>query len=45
MEKSKTRDKFTSKAQEEGYLARSVFKLKSIQNRYKIIKEGDKVLD
>lgn len=38
-------DKFTKKAFQEGYNARSVFKLRDIQNKFKIIKEGDKVLD
>ena len=39
------KDKFTSKAFSEGYLARSIYKLKDIQRKYKIIKQKDKVLD
>ncbi len=39
------KDKFTSKAKAEGYKARSVFKLKSLNNRFKLIKEGNRVLD
>lgn len=41
----KQRDKFTKRAHAEGYLARSVYKLKDIQKRFKIIKKGDLVLD
>ncbi len=36
---------YTRKAREEGYPARSVYKLKEIDERYKIIKKGDAVLD
>ncbi len=39
------RDKFTAKAKAEGYKARSVFKLKNINNKFKLIKQEDKVLD
>tara|TARA_Y100000310_G_scaffold187381_1_gene187417 strand:- start:3941 stop:4498 length:558 start_codon:yes stop_codon:yes gene_type:complete len=39
------RDKFTTKAFSEGYLARSIYKLKDIQKKYHIIKEKDNVLD
>ena len=39
------RDKFTNRAYFEGYLARSIFKLKSIDNKFKIFKRGDQVLD
>ena len=39
------KDKFTTKAFSEGYLARSVFKLKYIQKKYKIIKKNYKILD
>jgi 23S rRNA (uridine2552-2'-O)-methyltransferase len=39
------KDKFTSKAKSEGYKARSVYKLKSINNKFRLIKEGTKVLD
>jgi len=38
-------DKFTKKAKKEGYNARSVFKLKWLNDNYKIIKKGDSVLD
>lgn len=38
-------DKFTRKAFSEGYSARSVYKLKDIQRKFKIIKRGDVVLD
>lgn len=41
----KQRDKFTKRALAEGYLARSVYKLKDIQKRFKIIRKGDNVLD
>lgn len=36
---------YTRKAREEGYPARSVYKLKEIDEKYRIIKEGDAVLD
>jgi len=36
---------YTRKAKEEGYPARSVYKLKEIDEKYKIFKKGDKVLD
>ena len=39
------RDKITIKAKGEGYRARSVYKLFSINKRYSVIREGDKVLD
>ncbi len=39
------RDKFTSKARSEGYKARSVYKLKNINNKFKLIKSGSRVLD
>lgn len=38
-------DKFTKRALEEGYLARSIFKIRNIQNRYHVIKKGNYVLD
>lgn len=38
-------DKFTRKAFSEGYSSRSVYKLKDLQKRFKIIKKGDSVLD
>jgi len=36
---------YTRKAQEEGYPARSVYKLKEIVEKYKVIKKRDRVLD
>jgi 23S rRNA (uridine2552-2'-O)-methyltransferase len=39
------KDKFTAKAKAEGYKARSVYKLKNINNKFKLIKPEDKVLD
>ncbi len=39
------RDKYFRKAKEEGYRARSAYKLKEIIARYKIVKRGDRVLD
>lgn len=39
------RDKVTIKAKGEGYRARSVYKLFSINKRYCVFKEGNKVLD
>lgn len=38
-------DKWAKKAKEKGYPARSVFKLMEIQEKYKIIKKGNTVLD
>lgn len=38
-------DHYTAKAKAEGYRARSVYKLKEIQERFKVIRSGDKVLD
>ena len=38
-------DRFFQKAKEEGYRARSVYKLKDIQKRFHLIKYGDCVLD
>jgi len=43
-EKSK-KDFYTKKAKEEGYPARSVYKLQEIDEKYHLIKKGDKVLD
>lgn len=36
---------YTRKAKEEGYPARSIYKLKEIDEKFKVIKAGDKVLD
>ena len=38
-------DKYFKKAKEQGYRARSVFKLEELQNQYQLIRPGDKVLD
>ncbi len=38
-------DKFFKKAKEQGYRARSAFKLEAIQKRFNLIKSEDKVLD
>lgn len=38
-------DKYAKRAKEMGYRARSVFKLEEIQNQYKLIRPGDRVLD
>jgi len=42
---NKRQDSFFNKAKKEGYPARSVYKLKEIDQKYKIIKKGDIVLD
>ncbi|MBS3143254.1 RlmE family RNA methyltransferase [Candidatus Woesearchaeota archaeon] len=39
------RDKHTLRAWREGFLGRAIYKLKEINNRYNIIKKGNKVLD
>lgn len=39
------RDKYFQKAKKEGYRARSAYKLKEIQERFKVIQRGHKVLD
>ena len=41
----KKREHFYKEAKRVGYRARSAFKLKQIQNRFKILKEGDIVID
>ena len=38
-------DKYFKKAKEQGYRARSVFKLEELQNKFHLIRPGDKVLD
>ncbi|MBU2214047.1 RlmE family RNA methyltransferase [Patescibacteria group bacterium] len=38
-------DNWSQKAQEEGYRARSVYKLKELDERFKLLKPGMKVLD
>jgi len=45
MSKNPWFDKWAKKAKERGFPARSVFKLQEIQEKYKIIKKGDIVLD
>ncbi len=40
-----SQDKFFKKAKEQGYRARSAFKLEAIQERFHLIKSGNKVLD
>ncbi len=39
------KDTFYRKAKKEGYRARSAYKLEEIQQRYRIIKRGDRLLD
>ena len=43
--KNKINEFFTTKAREEGYPARSVYKLKEIDEKYYLFKNGDRVLD
>jgi len=43
--KAKKEEFYTILARKEGYPARSVYKLKEIDEKYKIIREGDRVLD
>lgn len=38
-------DKYFQRAKQQGYLARSVFKLEEIQARFKIIRKGNSILD
>ncbi len=40
-----SQDRFFKKAKDEGYRARSVYKLEEIQKRFHLIKSGDRVLD
>ncbi|MFH1210986.1 MAG: RlmE family RNA methyltransferase [archaeon] len=39
------KDYYTRKSREEGYYARSVYKLKSLNKKYQIIKHGNRILD
>jgi len=39
------KDKFYKRAKEEGYRSRSAFKLLQIEDKYRVIKEGDVVVD
>ena len=41
----KKREHFYKEAKKTGYRARSAFKLQQIQNKYKIIKQSDTVVD
>jgi 23S rRNA (uridine2552-2'-O)-methyltransferase len=41
----KTNDHYARKAKKENYAARSVYKLQEIDDKYKIIRKGDQVLD
>jgi 23S rRNA (uridine2552-2'-O)-methyltransferase len=41
----KVKDHYFHKAKKENFLARSVYKLEEIDQRYKILKKGDKVID
>ncbi len=43
--KNRWADALTLKAKKENYPARSVYKLKEIQKKFKIIKKGDSILD
>ena len=43
--KDKKHEYYTLKANKEGYPARSVYKLKDIDEKYHLFREGDKVLD
>jgi len=39
------RDHYFKQAKKDGYLARSAYKLEEIQKKYRVIRQGDKVLD
>jgi 23S rRNA (uridine2552-2'-O)-methyltransferase len=41
----KKNDHYARKAKKENYVARSVYKLKEIDEKYKVIHSGDQVLD
>ena len=43
--KDRQNEFYTTLAKKEGYPARSIYKLKEIDEKYKIIKKGDRVLD
>lgn len=45
MAKRVLHDRFFKQAKDEGYAARSAYKLKEIQQRFRIISPGDRVLD
>jgi 23S rRNA (uridine2552-2'-O)-methyltransferase len=42
---NKWKDHYTEKAREENWLARSVYKLDEIDKKYKLIKQGSRILD
>jgi len=44
-QKNRWDDHYTRKARKENFSARSVYKLQEIQDKYHLIKEGDRVLD
>lgn len=44
-EARKVQDRFFKQAKEDGYAARSAYKLKEIQQRRQVIRKGDRVLD
>jgi len=41
----KVKDHYFHKTKKENFLARSVYKLEEIDERYKVLKKGDKVID
>ena len=43
--RNRWRDHYSRRAQRENYPARSVYKLQEMQQRYKLIRKGDRVLD
>jgi len=45
LKKNRWQDHYTRKAQKEHYPARSVYKLKEIQSKHRLIQKGDHVLD
>ncbi|MDM8555302.1 RlmE family RNA methyltransferase [Desulfococcaceae bacterium HSG7] len=45
LKKNRWQDHYARKAQKEHYPARSVYKLKEIQRKYRLIRQGDHILD
>ena len=41
----KVKDHYFNKAKQENYLARSIYKLEEIDQKYKVLKKGDQVID
>ena len=41
----KPKDHYFHKAKKEGFVARSAYKLKDIQSKYRILRKGDRILD